>query len=144
MSERRKPRPVSAALRSKVRQMEERLARLEEHLNVLHVEATRSRGLARIRLKRLERTARVQIARAQRTLRDSVERLRRALAAAETREEVVRHVATARAALQDSLDRLSRTLAQSSESLKKEVGLLSRGLRAGIRAGTEAYRRKRG
>jgi hypothetical protein len=144
MSERRKPPAASAALRGKIRQMEERLARLEEHLAVLRVEATRTKGLARIRLRRLERRARVQVARGRRALGDSVDRLGRALAAARTRDEVARHVASARAALQDTLDRAGRTLAESSRSLTREAGLISRGVRAGLRAGAAAYRRKRG
>jgi hypothetical protein len=143
MVERRKPSPVSAALRSKMRQIEDRMARLEDHVGVLRVEARRTTGLSRIRLKRLERRARVQIARTRRAVRDSASRLSRALARADTREEVARHVAKARAAFQDSLDRVSRTLADSSKGLTKEAGLLARGLKVGLRAGSQAYRRKR-
>jgi len=143
MVERRKPSPLSAALRGKMTQIEERMARLEEHIEVLRVEGRRAGGLSRIRLRRLERRARVQIARTRRALADSASRLSRALARADTREEVARHVATARAAFQDSLDRVSRTLTESSQGLKKEAGLLARGLKAGLRAGSEAYRRKR-
>jgi len=144
MVERRRPSPISTALRGKMRQIEERMARLEQHIEVLRVEGKRSSGLARIRLRRLERKARVQIARTRRRLKDSAARLSRALARADTREEIARHVAAARAALQDSLDRISRTLTESGKGLRKEAGLLTRGLRAGLRAGAEAYRRKRG
>ncbi len=139
MTERRKPRPALAVLRGKIRQIEERMARLEDYLKVLRVEASRSSGLARIRLKRLERRARVQVGRAQRTLKDSVSRLSQALAVAKTRDEVARHVARARARLEDSV----QTLAQSTKGVKREMSLLGRGLKAGLRAGTEAYRRKR-
>jgi len=143
MNERRRPRPASAVLRGKIKQIEERMARLEDHLEVIRAEAGRSRGLPRIRLKRLERRAGAQVARVRRTLEDSVARLSRALAVAKTRGEVARQVAAARAKLQGSLDRLGETLAESSRGVKREMGLLRRGLEAGLRAGAEAYRRKR-
>ena len=143
MVERRKPRPLSTALRGKMRQIEDRMARLEDRVGVLRVEARRTTGLPRIRLKRLERKARVQIARTRRAVRASASRLSRALARAKTREEVARHVATARAAFQDSLDRASRTLAESGKGLTKEASVLARGLKAGLRAGSRAYRRQR-
>lgn len=143
MTERRKPRPASAVLRGKMRQIEERLGQLEDQIKALRVEATRTTGLARIKIERLERRATAQLARARTALAESAGRLHRALADAKTREDVARHVATARAALERSLDRLARTLADSGKSVKQEMGLLTRGLKAGIRAGSEAYRRKR-
>ncbi len=143
MSERRRPRPASAVLRGKIKKIEERMARLEDHLEVIRAEAARSRGLPRIRLKRLERRAGAQVARVRRTLEDSVARLSRALAVGKTRGEVARQVAAARAKLQGSLDRLGETLAESSRGVKREMSLLRRGLEAGLRAGAEAYRRKR-
>jgi hypothetical protein len=142
MAERRKLSPTSAALRSKIRRIEARMARLENQVEAVRVEATRSRGIARGRLKRVERNARVQLARAQRTLKDSASRLSRALAGAKTTTEVARHVASARVTLQDSLDQLGGALAQSTRSVKQEMGSLRRGLKAGIRAGTEAYRKE--
>ena len=141
MAERRKLRPTSTVLRSKIRQIEARMARLEDQVEVVRVEAARSRGTTRIRLKRIERTARVQVARARRTLTDSASRLSRVLAGAKTTTDVARHVATARAALQDSFDQLGAALAQSTQSVQQEMGLLRRGLKAAIRAGTEAYRK---
>jgi len=141
MAERRKLRPSSPVLRSKIRQIEARMARLEDQVEVVRVEAARSRGIARIRLKRIESKARAQMARAQRTLTDSASRLSRALAGAKTRTEVARHVATARATLQDSFNQLGGALAQSTQSAQREMGLLKRGLKAAIRAGTKAYRK---
>ena len=142
MAERRNRHPTSAVLRSKIRQIEARIARLEDQVEVARVEAARSRGLSRIRLKRIEKKAGVQVARAQRTLKDSASRLSRALAGAKTTTEVARHIATARATLQDSLDQLGGALAQSTQSVQQEMGLLRRGLKAAIRAGTEAYRKR--
>ncbi len=78
MNERRRPRPASAVLRGKIRQIEERMARMEDHLEVIRIAAARSRGLP-IRLKRLERKAGAQVARVRRTLKDSVARLSRAM-----------------------------------------------------------------
>jgi len=138
----RKPRRPTAALRGKVKQIEERIARLEGHLDVVRAGAKRSRGLPRIRLKRIERRARVQIAKARRTMKDSAARLSRALPSAKTGEEVRRHVAASGAALQDSLDRLGSALAESTKAAKKEMGVLRRGLGAGLRAGAAAYRRR--
>ena len=141
MAERRKSSPTSAALRSKIRRIEARMARLENQVEVVRVEAARARGMARIRLKRVERKARVQVARAQRTLKDSASRLSRALAGAKTSTEVARHVASARATLQDSLDQLGKALTESTRSVTQEIGLLRRGLKAAIRASTAAYRK---
>ena len=143
MTDRRKPRPASAVVRSKMRQIEERLAQLEDQIKALRVEATRTTGLARIKIERLERRASTQLARARTALAASAGRLHRALADAKTREEMARHVTTARAALERSLDRLTRTLADSGKSVQQEMGALTRGLKAGLRAGSEAYRRKR-
>ncbi len=142
MNERRRPRPAAAVLRGKIRQIEERMARIEDHLEVIRIAAARSRGLP-IRLRRLERKAGAQVARVRRTLKDSVARLSRAAAVAKTRGEVARQVAAARAKLQDSLDRLGGTLAESSQGVKREMEHLRRGLEAGLRAGAEAYRRRK-
>ena len=142
MNERRRPRPASAVLRGKIRQIEERMARIEDHLEVIRIAAARSRGLP-IRLRRLERKAGAQVAQVRRTLKDSVARLGRAAAVAKTREEVARQVAAARAKLQDSLDHLGGTLAESSRGVRREMEHLRRGLEAGLRAGAEAYRRRK-
>src|SRR6266581_735091 len=100
MNERRRPRPAAAVLRGKIRQIEERMARIEDHLEVIRIAAARSRGLP-IRLRRLERKAGAQVA------------------------------------------RVRRTLAESSRGVKREMEHLRRGLEAGIRAGAEAYRRRK-
>jgi hypothetical protein len=141
MAERRRQSPTSAALRSKIRRVEARMAKLEDQIEVVRVEAARSHGMSRIRLKRVENKARVQVARAQRALKDSAFRLSQALAGARTATEVARHIAAARATLQDSLDQLGGALTQSTRSVKQEMDLLKRGLKAAIRAGTEAYRK---
>src|SRR5437667_12752708 len=113
MNERRRPRPASAVLRGKIRQIEERMARIEDHLEVIRIAAARSRGLP-IRLRRLERKAGAQVARVRRTLKDSVARLRRTAAGAETSGEVAHQGAAARATLRDSLDHPGGTLAYPS------------------------------
>ncbi len=118
------------------------MARMEDHLEVIRIAAARSRGLP-IRLRRLERKAGAQVARVRRTLKDSVARLSRTAAVAKTSGEVARQVAAARAKLQDSLDRLGGTLAESSRGVKREMEHLRRGLEAGLRAGAEAYRRRK-
>ena len=144
MAERRTARPAQTTLSGKIRRIEERVARLESHLEVVRIEASRSRGMARLRLRRLERRARGQIARAQRTVKGSVTRLQRALAGAGTREEVARYAAGARATLEDALRRLNDTMADSSKGLNREVHVLGRSVKAGLRAGTAAYRGGRG
>src|SRR4029450_461424 len=55
-------------------------------------------------------------------------------------DAVSERVTRARDALGTSLDRLSDALATSRERVEREVGLLTRGLRAGMRAGRAAYR----
>lgn len=46
--------------------------------------------------------------------------------------------------LQQSLERLGHLLAVSRGRVERETGRLSRALRAGVKAGAEAYRRTRG
>jgi len=48
-----------------------------------------------------------------------------------------------RETLQQSLEQLSRVLATSRERVERETDRLSRALRAGMKASTEAYRRSR-
>lgn len=112
MTDRPRRRPVSTAVRSKMKQIEERLARLEEHLNTVRREVSRSSGEARVKLDRIERALTAQITRAQ-------------------------------TAFKDSLDRVSAALAGSKRGVEHQVGLLLRGLKAGARAGSAAYRRRR-
>lgn len=59
-------------------------------------------------------------------------------------EAVSERVTSARDALTTSLDRLSDALATSRERVEREVGLLTRGFRAGMRAGRAAYRGGKG
>ncbi len=140
--ERRNPRTTADA-RSRMKQLEHRLARLESELRRVRGEGSRASGAARIRLRGLEKAAKTQIARAQATLKDSAARLSRALADARKRKEVAEQIARAQVTLKKSFRRLSRTLAGSRKTVEREARLLARGLQAGIRAGSEAYRRKR-
>jgi hypothetical protein len=57
-------------------------------------------------------------------------------------DTVSERVARARDALGASLDRLSQALITSRARIEREVGLLTRGLRAGVRAGRAVYRAK--
>jgi ABC-type transporter Mla subunit MlaD len=57
-------------------------------------------------------------------------------------DAVSERVTRARDALGTSLDRLSEALTTSRERVEREVGLLTRGFRAGVRAGRAAYRGK--
>jgi hypothetical protein len=57
-------------------------------------------------------------------------------------EAVAERTAQARETLSVTLDRVSRALLSSRERIEREVGLLTRGLRAGVRAGRDAYRAK--
>ncbi|HET7874818.1 MAG TPA: hypothetical protein VFN71_04780 [Methylomirabilota bacterium] len=142
MTEKRQPSAAAAARETKIRQLEKRVAQLEASLKAALAERIRSRGQARVRVKKVEEAVAGQITRAQAALRDSADRLRRALRQARRRPEVRRQIARAQATVQDSLDRVGRSLAHSRRTLRREVGLLGRGLRAGLKAGTEAYRRK--
>jgi hypothetical protein len=54
---------------------------------------------------------------------------------------VTTRIASTRAALQASLDRMGTALLESKKNVEREVGLLTRGLRAGVRAGRDAYRK---
>lgn len=57
-------------------------------------------------------------------------------------EAVTERAAQARETLGVSLDRLSRAVLDSRVRIEREVSLLTRGLRAGVRAGRAAYRAK--
>lgn len=59
-------------------------------------------------------------------------------------EAVSERIARARDALGTSLDRLSDALTISRERVEREVGLLTRGFQAGMRAGRAAYRGGKG
>jgi len=58
-------------------------------------------------------------------------------------KQAASRVARVRETLQRSLDRMSRLLAVSRTRVEWETGKLRRALRAGVKAGTEAYRRPR-
>ena len=49
-------------------------------------------------------------------------------------------IARAQSALKDSLDSISRTLAASKDTVELRASRLTRAVRAGVRAGTRAYR----
>jgi len=49
-------------------------------------------------------------------------------------------IARAQATLKESLDSISRTLAASKDTVGLKAGRLTRAVRAGVRAGTRAYR----
>jgi chaperonin cofactor prefoldin len=109
MAEKPKRRPVRSAAQTRLKQLETRLARLEEQLQTLRTEASGSVGAARAKLESLERRAAVQINLAQTTLKHS-------------------------------LDSITRTLAASKDTVETKAGRLTRAVRAGMRAGSQAYR----
>ncbi|HTY77082.1 MAG TPA: hypothetical protein VMI34_04610 [Candidatus Bathyarchaeia archaeon] len=109
MAERPKRRPASSAAQSGLKELEARLAHLEEQLKALRSEASSSVGATRARLEGLERRAAAQI-----------------------------H--TAHATLKQSLDSITRALAASRESVESKAGRLTRAVRAGVRAGSRAFR----
>jgi chromosome segregation ATPase len=109
MAERPKRRPVQSAAQIRLKQLEARLAHLEDQLKALRTEASGSVGAVRSRLEGLERRAAEQISLAQNTLKQS-------------------------------LDSITRALAASREGVESKAGRLSRAVRAGMRAGSRAYR----
>jgi hypothetical protein len=141
MTERRKTRAVRPP--AKMKQLEARLARVEADLERVRSTAARG-GLTRVRLAGVERAMAEHVARAQAGLRDSMNRLGRTLVSARSRGEATRQVAQARESIRQSLDRLGRTLGESQKKVTREVDLLTRSLKAGLRAGRAAYRRPRG
>jgi DNA repair exonuclease SbcCD ATPase subunit len=141
MTERR--RAPAAGPPAKIKQLEARLAQVEADLARVRSTADRG-GLTRERLAAIEKTMAAQVARAQAGLRDSVNRLSRTLMSARSRKDAARQIAQARASVKESLDRLGRTLGESQKKVTREVGLLTRGLKAGVKAGRAAYRGRRG
>lgn len=141
MTERRKaPAPRAQA---KIKQLETRLARVEADLERVRAKAARGGGLSRERLTAIEKVMSAHVARAQAGLKDSVNRLGRRLLSARSRGEATRQIAQARQGVKESLDRLARTLGDSHQKVTQEVSALTRGLRAGVKAGHAAYRGKR-
>ncbi|HEV8226196.1 MAG TPA: hypothetical protein VGQ74_04295 [Methylomirabilota bacterium] len=109
MAERPKRRPARNAPQTRLKQLEKRLAHLENQLKTLRTEASGSVGATRARLESLERRAVDQINLAQTTLTNA-------------------------------LDSISRTLAASKGSVESQAGRLTRAVRAGMQAGSRAYR----
>lgn len=113
MADRPKRRPApSQAVRRQIKQIEERLARLEELLVTVRDETARSSGAARARLERIDKL-------------------------------VAARIASTQATLKGSLERMSEALATSKKSVEREVTVLTRGIRAGVRAGRHALRARR-
>jgi len=137
MTERR--RAPAAGPQAKIKQLEVRLAQVEADLARVRSTAARG-GLTRERLAGVEKAMAAQVARAQAGLRNSVNRLSRTLLSARSRKEAAQQVAQARQSVKESLDRLGRTLGESQKKITREVGLLTRGLKAGVKAGRAAYR----
>jgi len=81
MAERPKRRPARSAAQTKLKQLESRLASLEDQLKTLRIEASGSVGATRSRLESLERRAAAQITQAQNTLKQSLDNITRTLAA---------------------------------------------------------------
>lgn len=109
MAERPKRRPARGAAQTRLKELETRLAHLEDQLKTLRTEASSSVGTARAKLEALERRAAAQMNLAQTTLKNS-------------------------------LDSISRTLAASKDTVESKAGQLTRAVRAGMRAGSRAYR----
>jgi len=137
MTERRKT--PAARPPAKIKQLEARLAQVEADLARMRNTAARG-GLTRERLAGIEKAMAEQVARAQTGLKDSVNRLSRTLLSARSRKEATRQIAQARRSAKESLDRLGRTLGESQKKVTREVGLLTRGLKAGVKAGRAVYR----
>jgi len=109
MAERPKRRPAKSPAQTRLKELEARLAHLEDQLKALRSEATSSVGATKARLESLERRAAAQISLAHSTLKQS-------------------------------LDSITRTLSASRESVESQAGRLGRAVRAGVRAGSRAFR----
>ena len=81
MAERPKRRPARSAPQTRLKQLETRLAHLENQLRTLRTEASGSVGAKRARLESLERRAAAQLNLAQTTLKNSLDSISRTLAA---------------------------------------------------------------
>ena len=137
MTERRKA--PAARPPAKIKQLETRLAQVEADLARVRSNAARG-GLTRVRLAGIEKAMAAQLARAQAGLKESVNRLSRTLLSAHSRKEAAQQIAQARQSVKESLDRLGQTLGESQKKISREVSLLTRGLKAGVKAGRAAYR----
>jgi len=121
-------RPVAAPGPSpaQIREIEDRLAKLEILLETVRAEATKSTGPARLRLEHIEKLVTTRITTTRASLKASVERLGQTLAESKK-----------------SVERLGQSLVESKKTVEREVGLLTRGLKAGVRASRDALRGKR-
>lgn len=137
MTERRKA--PAARPPAKIKQLETRLAQVEADLARVRSNAARG-GLTRVRLAGIEKAMAAQVARAQAGLKESVNRLSRTLLSAHSRKEAAQQIAQARQSVKESLDRLGQTLGESQKKISREMSLLTRGLKAGVKAGRAAYR----
>jgi len=140
MTERR--RVPAASPPAKIRQLEARLAQVEADLARVRSTAARG-GLTRVKLAGIEKAMARHVARAQTGLKDSVNRLSRRLRSVRSPKEAARQIAQARENVKESLDRLARRLGESQKMVTREVSLLTRGLKAGVRAGRAVYRGRR-
>jgi ABC-type transporter Mla subunit MlaD len=113
MPGRPKRRSAADTLRDQIGELEQRLAHLEQLLDTVRAEASRSTPAAQARLARIEKMLASRIATTQETLRSS-------------------------------LDRVGRIVAESRKAVEAEIGRLTRGFRAGVEAGRQAYRKKDG
>jgi hypothetical protein len=104
-----KRRRAAPAVGRQIKELERRLAHLEEMLADVRAKAGRSTGATRVRLERMA-------------------------------EAVTERIASARETLAQSIDRVSEALTSSRERIEREVNLITRGIRAGVRAGRAAYR----
>ena len=85
-------------------------------------------------LEALLQTARAEATRSSGPARERLERIDKLLAV---------RIRTTQATLKASLDRLGRAVADSRKTVEEEIGRLTRGLRAGVKAGRAAYRKRR-
>lgn len=85
-------------------------------------------------LEGLLETVRTEAARSTGPARARLERIDKLLAG---------RIRTTQQTLRTSLERVSRSLAESRKAVESEIGRLTRVLRAGVKAGRDAYQRKR-
>ena len=102
-----------------------------------------ARSVAQTRLKQLEARL-AQLESQLKTLRtQSSGSVGAARAKLETLERrAAERIARAQATFKDSLDSITRTLAASKDTVEFKASRLTRAVRAGVRAGTRAYRRR--
>ena len=80
MAERPRRRAAPSAAQTRLKELEARLAQLEDQLKALRAETAGSVGAARVKLRRVERRAAGHISRAQRNLKQSLDSISRTLA----------------------------------------------------------------